>query len=237
MSGTVWLGPLALRGFEVPDGILWGGRQRLAVHRLPGGARVIDAMGRDDAAITWSGAFSGPDAAARARLADLLRAEGGAWPLAWDGFFFTVVVSAFHAEYAGVNWIPYRIACTVLRDEAAGLAEDGLALAGDVLGDLAAAEGFGALDLAGPLAAAGAASALSLGSAANGAAGLALAGAVAANGDAIAAAEAALPVAPAASAGALSAAGDAAGRLAALAGARGYVLRAQGGLGGGAERQ
>jgi hypothetical protein len=237
MSGTVWLGPLALRGFEVPDGILWGGRQRLAVHRLPGGARVIDAMGRDDAAISWSGAFSGPDAGPRARLADLLRAEGGAWPLAWDGFFFTVVVSAFRAEYAAANWIPYRIACTVLRDEAAGLVEDGLALAGDVLGDLAAAQGFGVAGLGGALAAAGAASALSLGSAANGAAGAALADAAAANANGIAVAEAGLPVAPAASAAALSAAGAAAGRLAALVGARGYVLRAQSGLGGGAERQ
>ena len=53
MAGTLLLGPVLFRDFELPGQITWGGKQRLAVHHLPGGRRVIDAMGRDDAAIVW----------------------------------------------------------------------------------------------------------------------------------------------------------------------------------------
>lgn len=225
MSATLWLGPLALSGFELPDGILWGGRQRLALHRLPGGARVIDAMGRDDAPISWQGVFTGPEAANRARMVDLVRAEGIAWPLAWDGFFYTVIVSEFRAEYSAANWIPYRIACTVLRDEAEAVVEIGLDLAADALADLSAAAGLAGLDLASPVAALGVPAAASVGSAANLAAIAALA---AANRDfdgSFAAADAAAPADPWG-----DDAADASGRLAALAGARGYLRRAQGGL-------
>ena len=59
---TLLLGPVAFQDFEVPCGVNFGGRQRLALHRLPGGSRVIDALGRDDAQISFSGIFSGSDA-------------------------------------------------------------------------------------------------------------------------------------------------------------------------------
>ena len=68
MPGTPMLGPVVFRDFEVPERINLGGRQRLAVHMLPGGGRVVDAMGPDDAPIRWSGTFSGVDAAERVRM-------------------------------------------------------------------------------------------------------------------------------------------------------------------------
>ena len=111
------------------SGCAGAGRQRLAVHGLPGGVRVIDALGRDDADIVWSGVFSGSDAAARARALDLMRAEGGFWPLTWDWFFYTVVIARFDADYTRSNWIPYRITCTVLRDETAAAVETAVSLA------------------------------------------------------------------------------------------------------------
>ena len=95
MANYLVLGPLLLQDFEVPERISWGGAQRLAVHRLPGGARVIDAMGRDDAQIAWTGIFSGADGGARARLVDLMRADGSVWPLTWDNFFYSVVIAEF----------------------------------------------------------------------------------------------------------------------------------------------
>ena len=230
MSGTLWLGPLALQGFELPEGITWGGRQHLAVHHLPGGARVIDALGRDDAPITWRGVFAGEDAATRARLVDLVRADGSVWPLSWAGFFYSVVVSVFQADFARPNWIPYRIACTVLRDEAEAVVAAGLGLTADALGDLAAAAGFGAVDLAGPLAALGDPAATRFGTASYGVATLALEGAAGAIDGGLAVAGAALGAASPAGATGLMAATDAAGQAAALAGARGYVRRAQGNL-------
>jgi len=142
MSEYLLIGPVLLQDFELPERVLWGGRQRLAVHRLPGGRRVVDAMGRDDADIVWSGVFSGADAVLRARELDLMRATGGVWPLTWGSFFYSVVVARFDADYSRENWIPYRIACTVLRDEASAVVEEGLSLAAGVLGDVGMAAGL-----------------------------------------------------------------------------------------------
>ena len=114
---TLTLGPVLFSGFEIPPFLSFGGAQRLAVHRLPGGARVIDAMGRDDATITWSGIFTGAAASERALLLDTLRGAGLTLPLSWDVFFYSVVISEFTAEYQAGWWIPYRIACTVVQDE------------------------------------------------------------------------------------------------------------------------
>jgi hypothetical protein len=113
------LGSVVFRDFEVPAGINLGGKHRLAIHRLPGGTRVIDALGRDDAQITFTGIFSGTDATLRARALDEMRSSGQPLPLTWDVFFYTVLISEFQADYRNGWWIPYRIACTVLRDEAA----------------------------------------------------------------------------------------------------------------------
>jgi hypothetical protein len=137
------LGPVLLQAFELPPAISWGGAQALHIHKLPGGTRIIDAMGRDDAAITWTGIFTGSDCGLRARTIDLMRANGSIWPLTWDSFFYSVVIDRFEADYRRPNWIPYRISCTVLRDEAEALVEDVLALGTSLLADLGAADGFG----------------------------------------------------------------------------------------------
>jgi len=133
------LGPVVFQDFEVPSGILFGGSQRLAVHRLPGGTRVIDALGRDDARISFSGYFSGSDATLRARTLDELRATGIVLPMTWDVFYYSVLISELTADYQNGWWIPYRITCTVLRDEASFLEEAALSLAASVLSDAASA--------------------------------------------------------------------------------------------------
>jgi hypothetical protein len=138
-STTLLLGSVTFQDFEVPCGLNFGGKQRLAVHRLPGGARVIDALGRDDVDISFAGIFSGNDATLRARLLDEMRASGALLPLTWDVFFYTVIVSQFQADYARSNWIPYKIVCTVLRDEASALIEVALSLSASVLSDVGTA--------------------------------------------------------------------------------------------------
>jgi hypothetical protein len=137
------LGPVVFSGFEVPERISFGGKQRLAIHRLPGGGRVVDAMGHDEADVKWSGIFSGPDGVDRARMVDLLRAEGLPLPLFWDGFFYTVLISRFDAEYRNPYWVPYRITCAVVQDETQAAVQAAVSLASDALGDLTAASGFG----------------------------------------------------------------------------------------------
>ena len=116
MGGTPVLGPVMFQGFEVPAQISLGGRQQLVVHRLPGGGRVVDAMGADDAPMRWSGVFSGANAAERVRELERLRRAGDALPLTWDGWRFTVIIQDFGAETANPSWIPYRIQLCVVRD-------------------------------------------------------------------------------------------------------------------------
>ena len=134
------LGPVAFQGFEVPEQVTVGGRQRLVVHRMPGGGRVVDALGPDDAELVWSGTLSGPDAAERFRLLDTLRRAGEPLALAWDAFAYGVVISNLEADIASPWWIPYRIACTVLQDNTAlPLAA---AVVGAALDDRALAAGY-----------------------------------------------------------------------------------------------
>lgn len=138
----ILLGPVAFRGFEVPECLRFGGEQRVVVHHMPGGNRVIDVLGRDEAELTWAGSFAGIDAADRARMLDALRVEGSPLLLCWDSFAYTVIIKKFEAEYQSPWWIPYNIACTVLRDEAGSPANLELSLTASVIDDLAAAASY-----------------------------------------------------------------------------------------------
>ena len=108
-DGTLLLGPILLQDFEVPDSIRWGGAQRLVIHRLPGGARVIDALGRDDAEIAWSGVCSPGRTPPPARACSTrMRAGGGVWPLTWEAFFYSVVIASFRPTTPSRTGSPIR---------------------------------------------------------------------------------------------------------------------------------
>lgn len=231
------LGPVAFQDFEVSAGIGFGGQQRLAVHKLPGGVRVIDALGRDDAEITVSGIFTGEDATLRARLLDELRASGAPLPLTWDVFFYSVVIHDFQADYQNGFWIPYRLCCTVLRDEASALIETAVSLAGSVLADVGAAAGLAAsgIDLSGPQTALADPLAMTRDTGAYNQASVSLAatqsamdGSITGEGATLARAGTTLSITsdPVAGSAALTSATGAAGQLGALTAARGYVGRA-----------
>jgi hypothetical protein len=136
---VVLLGPIVFQDFEIPSAISFGGRQRMAVHRLPGGARVIDTLGRDESQISFSGIFSGLGATLRARAVDELRTTGLPLQLTWDVFFYTVLIADFQADYRNSWWIPFRIVCTVLRDEASTLIQTVASLATATSADIVAA--------------------------------------------------------------------------------------------------
>ncbi len=114
MSSAPTLGPVAFAGFEVPERISFGGKQKLVVHSMPGGGRVVDAMGPDDAPIRWQGVFSGSGAPERVRTLERLRRAGLPMLLAWDGWRFKVVIESFAANVTNSNWIPYSIELCVL---------------------------------------------------------------------------------------------------------------------------
>jgi uncharacterized protein YciI len=134
------LGGVPFQDMEVPEKISFGGKQRVAVQNLIGGGRVVAALGLDDGEISFSGIFSGSDAVSRAQLLDAARALGAALPLVWDGFFYTVIIEGFTAEYRKANLIPFSITCVVVSDPLASLAALAAPVANLVGNDLSAAE-------------------------------------------------------------------------------------------------
>lgn len=117
MTVSLLLGAVQFADFEIPDKINFGGRQQLVVHKLPGGARIINPMGSDNDDISWSGRFRGSNAELRARLVDTMRSSGSQTILTWSSFFYTVIIKSFKGDFMQQYEIPYSIECTVVADE------------------------------------------------------------------------------------------------------------------------
>ena len=109
---------------EIPESIKWGGQQRLAVHEMVGGARVIDAMGATPQDLSWSGVFVDvsltatdrlSSAVERARFLDYLRIAGLPLNCSWGGLSYSVVIESFVADYRAFD-IPYTISCKTIQD-------------------------------------------------------------------------------------------------------------------------
>ena len=113
---AITLGSFDFQQFEVPEKVRFGGRQSLAIHKLPGGSRVIDIMGRDDSEITWTGTFSGANAGNRSRQLDAMRVAGLELALTWDAFCYSVIISRLDLEFRSAWWIPFKITCVVVSD-------------------------------------------------------------------------------------------------------------------------
>src|SRR5580704_5491481 len=99
MTVSLILGPILFADFEVPREIPFGGTQTLVVKKLVGGDRVIDAMGRDDMDIRWSGRFRGALAEGRARAVDQMRIAGQQQLLSWSTLLYLVVIDRFEATF------------------------------------------------------------------------------------------------------------------------------------------
>ncbi|MFC3109936.1 LysM peptidoglycan-binding domain-containing protein [Undibacterium arcticum] len=110
------LGDLNFSRFEVPEHIQFGGDQALAVHELVGGKRIVDAMGRQDKPLEWSGQFIGADANDRARYLNYLRIAGKPLILSWGEYAYSVVVKTALMDYRRAYEIPYSISCMVVED-------------------------------------------------------------------------------------------------------------------------
>lgn len=110
------LGDLEFSGTEIPESIPFGGEQRSVVHELVGGVRIVDAMGRADMPLEWSGLFRGQTAVDRALYLDGLRISGKQVTLSWDAFSYDVIVTRFQGTFERYYQVPYKITCTVVKD-------------------------------------------------------------------------------------------------------------------------
>ena len=92
------LGNFVFTDFSPPSKMPWGGAHALAIHKLPGGSRVIDKLGPDEADFTWDGIIWGADAFEQAQALDAMRISGATVPLTWGGQAWNVIVSHFAPE-------------------------------------------------------------------------------------------------------------------------------------------
>ncbi len=147
-QAPVVLGSVVFEGHEVPSRIGVGGAHAVTIHRLPGGGRIVDAMGVDDSAISWGGFFTGPSAAARARLVDSMRQSGELVGLSFGDYAFNVVVIHFEYDLQDRGaLIAYRIRTETIPDAIAqtddSQADMTSSLSADIASATAALAGFG----------------------------------------------------------------------------------------------
>lgn len=106
---AIKLGPVYLKGTEVPSGINFAGRQNVAVHDLYGGGRVAQSLGPADDIISWKAMFVGPLAMKRARYINTFRLSGKPLVLSFSGVMVTCVIVEFKPVYKQIAWVPYSI--------------------------------------------------------------------------------------------------------------------------------
>jgi hypothetical protein len=112
---TLTLGDFTFQGWEIPERIPFGGEQDLAVQKLIGGARVIDATGWQPHDLTWSGRFQGKGALARARLLEGLFRAGKPLTCSWSELSYLVVPHNFTADFERFYQLPYSLTLTVVK--------------------------------------------------------------------------------------------------------------------------
>jgi hypothetical protein len=116
MDTTLKLDSITFQGFEIPEQITLGGAQALVVHKLPGGDKVVQSMGREDDSIPWSGMFLGSDALDRARAVDTLRIQGVAVFFSFMTFNYSVKVKKFTFTVEAFYRVLYTIELEVIQD-------------------------------------------------------------------------------------------------------------------------
>jgi hypothetical protein len=137
-DSSISIGTIDLQDFEVPSSVRFGGRQRLAVHRLSDGRRIVESLGPDDGEISFHGTASGADADSRVRGINRLRLSGEAVWLTWESFRYRVVIKSLVMEYQSPWWIPFRVSCVVVDQEGTS-ANAGSALWAMISADLGSA--------------------------------------------------------------------------------------------------
>lgn len=120
-TDVLTLGGVVFDDFSTPEAMPAGGKQRMVVRKLPGGSRVIDTLGPDEADVRWRGKIFGDDAYQVALQLDAMRAAGQVLALTWGGQYRSVIINMFDYEVVRMPVLVfYRISCTVYQNPALG---------------------------------------------------------------------------------------------------------------------
>lgn len=139
------LGDFAFQSKEIPEEIAVGGVQQLVAHPLIGGIKVVDALGRLDDDLEWSGWFLGASAKARRDYLEAYLTAGTALILTWADYRYQVLVKRFSAKFQRAYQYRYTITLEIIADlTKLSTGGNDLSIDGAVTDDLNTANGLAA---------------------------------------------------------------------------------------------
>ncbi|VVQ19890.1 hypothetical protein [Pseudomonas fluorescens] len=121
------VGDVEFAGLEVPESVSIGAKQKLVVHKLVGGKRVVDVLGLDYKNIQWSGWITGATAGDRVTELETLRDAGQPLNFNMDGYYFSVLIEDFDARFEHAYRRYYSIDLLVVSRLDAPITENALA--------------------------------------------------------------------------------------------------------------
>jgi hypothetical protein len=121
-NDTLVLGSIAFDEWSTPERMPFGGKQAMAVHKLPGGARVVDTLGPDEMDIQFTGTMFSNNAVGVADELDAMRKTGTPVPLMFAGRFYLVIVAEARADIKRYpQLVNYNVTCLVVQNNMAGV--------------------------------------------------------------------------------------------------------------------
>lgn len=115
------LGGIVFDDWSTPSNMPYGGHQAMAVHKLPGGARVVDTLGPDEADIRFTGIMYDDNAYGVSETLDALRLSGTQVPLMFAGRFYQVIVARTKVDIKRFpQLMAYDVTCLVVQNQMAG---------------------------------------------------------------------------------------------------------------------
>ncbi len=122
-----------------PEQVKFGLKEQIVIHKMIGGARILDMLGDDPEDITWSAFFLGPNAVDLAQQLYALQQTKTLLNLTFGLYNATVVISQLDLVYKKAFWVDYSITCIVVDQaegagfgDAAGNADIGNPFDGDI---------------------------------------------------------------------------------------------------------
>lgn len=127
------LGDFEFLQFEIPERLAIPGRQKTVTHQMIGGKRVIDVLGVEYDAFSWSGIITGANSGDRVTALERMRDAGKALTMTLDSYSFSVVITSFTPLYEYVYRRPYTIEVGIIARNDSPLKVDALTGALDAL--------------------------------------------------------------------------------------------------------
>ena len=134
-SAPITIGGITLTGAQAPSEFTIGGQQQVVIHKLPGGDRIINAIGNDPNRLTLAGTFFGPNTTTSYQGLASLRQAGTTKTLSIMGQSLLVVIVGFRytLQQRGAV-VPYSIEVEVVPQLASSLSTTGTSALASLIG-------------------------------------------------------------------------------------------------------